>query len=263
MSKKFGDTEWWWLSHWNTGNMVDRLDHPPVHPEEKRVFNALQRLAQKGIVTITQIDQQGRAHYRINKAEFLSAINYDPSNSKPGKKAGTYYTYAEAKAKVQALNIKTVGEYRERFQSDPMLPSDPARTYGDEFEGWPAFCGKTKFSGLSADKYTYDEASAAAQRLGIQSKAEYEQRHHEDPRLPAVPSRFYGEQWPSEKPWFKFLGKVIQYRTLDQAAEAAQLLGCKTKRDYDQKHAKDPRLPRCPDAVYEDWAGWDDFLGKQ
>lgn len=73
--RDFNLTEWWWLSHWNTHKMVDRLDHPPVPPYSKRQFNAIQRLATKGIVTITQLDEQGRAHFRINKAEFEAAIN--------------------------------------------------------------------------------------------------------------------------------------------------------------------------------------------
>lgn len=189
----------------------------------------------------------------------------DPAlKKKPGKPQGEYYSYAEAKAKVQALGIKGIAAYRQYTRQegrDPLLPTDPHRIYGDEFEGWPTFCGKTAFAGLSVEKYTYEEASEAAQRLGIQTKDEYERRHHEDPRLPAVPSRVYAE-WPADKPWYKFLGKLIHYKTLAQASEAAQLLGCKTKRDYDEKRKKDPRLPSTPETMYEDWKGWEDFLGK-
>jgi hypothetical protein len=139
-----------------------------------------------------------------------------------GDIAGGYYTYAEAKVIVQGLGIRGIAAYREYTRQegrDAKLPTDPARTYKDEFEGWPAFCGKTAHAGLSVDKYaTFIEASEAAQRLGITDKADYEARHHLDPKLPAVPSRIYPD-WPADKPWFKFLGKLVQYTTLAQASE--------------------------------------------
>lgn len=137
----------------------------------------------------------------------------DPSElKKTGPKGKEHYTYAEAKAKVQALKVTGFTAYRAYCQSpyyDQKMPTDPLRTYGSEFEGWPTFCGKTEFVGLKADKYaTFAEASAAAQKLGITTKEDYRVRHHLDPKLPAVPSRFYAD-WPEKKPWYIFLGKKV------------------------------------------------------
>jgi len=52
---------------------------------------------------------------------------------------------------------------------------------------------------------TYEEASQAAQKLGIKLKTEYERRYKEDSRLPSTPNRTYKDSgWIN---WLVFLGK--------------------------------------------------------
>lgn len=45
-----------------------------------------------------------------------------------------FYTYAEAKAAVQALKIESQPEYTKRYREDQRLPSSPRRVYADT--GW-------------------------------------------------------------------------------------------------------------------------------
>ena len=170
-----------------------------------------------------------------------------------------YHPYVTAKALVQSLGILSLGQYREYTRSDkrdPLMPTDPARIYADEWEGWAAFCGKSQY----AAKYpTYEQASAAAQRLNIESKQAYQARYIEDSQLPIAPERVYAADW---KGWTRFLGGVDAYETLQEAAEAARKLKCTTSRDYDAKRSNDPRLPSAPDRKYKNWTGWADFLGN-
>lgn len=173
--------------------------------------------------------------------------------------ARQYYSYQDAKAFMQRLGISSRSEYREYTRNpdaDPLIPTDPQRTYAAEWEGWPGFCAKSQYH----EKYsTYEQASAAAQRLGVRSKQEYQKRYVEDPALPIAPERVYAADWTS---WTRFLGGVDPYPTLEEATQAARKLKCKTKRDYDVKRTEDPRLPASPDRMYEGWPGWAVFLGK-
>ena len=113
--------------------------------------------------------------------------------------------------------------------------------------------------------YTYAEAQAAAQALGIKSQPDYQQRYREDPRLPADPEKVYADVgWTC---WDNFLGreKPNLYSTYAEAQAAAQTLGITSQSDYQQRYSEDPRLPTYPSAVYASvgWANWYAFLGKE
>lgn len=52
------------------------------------------------------------------------------------------------------------------------------------------------------------------------------------------------------------------YPTWQEASVAARKLGFKTSREYFAAHSRDNRLHSQPRIFYEDFPGWDDFLGK-
>ncbi len=107
---------------------------------------------------------------------------------------------------------------------------------------------------------TYEEASEAAQRLGIKSYREYKSRYKEDLRLPASPNQAYKTQWKGMR---LFLGQEAKdfYKNLADASEAARKLGLKTHKTYKARYKEDPRLPAHPDQVYEsEWLSWPAFL---
>ncbi|MFZ5457785.1 VPA1269 family protein [Stutzerimonas stutzeri] len=171
-----------------------------------------------------------------------------------------FYTYAEAKAAVQALKIESQPEYTKRYREDQRLPSSPRRVYADTgWADWYCFLGNTKFS-----KYTYAEAQAAAQTLGVKCATDYKRRHSEDPRLPGCPRRYYAAAgWTG---WYGFLGKAMSpWYTYAEAQAAAQALGIKNPHDYKKRYREDVRLPSKPYRIYvhTGWAGWHDFLGTE
>ena len=74
---------------------------------------------------------------------------------------------------------------------------------------------------------TYEEASFAAQELGIKTKIEYTIRYKEDPKLPCHP-RTYKEKY---KGWSLFLNNKNSkqcYETYKEASLAAQKLNIKS-----------------------------------
>jgi len=119
-----------------------------------------------------------------------------------------------------------------------------------------------------ADFYqTWQEAGAAAQKLGIRSLSEYNIRYTEDPKLPAGIYEFYGKDFPGIK---KFLGDSYQprnrsvkrhfYPSWKEAAQGAANLGIMSRRHYVGKYREDPWLPSQPWRQYQDFPGWDEFI---
>lgn len=105
---------------------------------------------------------------------------------------------------------------------------------------------------------TWQEASAAAIKLGITDYRDYRKRCSADPRLPAAPYSFY-TNFPGVP---IFLGQGF-YPTWQEATAAAVKLKIKSSRVYRADYKKDPRLPSHPDLAYQDFPGWPVYLGKK
>ncbi|MCH4881045.1 integrase [Pseudomonas sp. TMW22090] len=169
----------------------------------------------------------------------------------------TYPTYDEAKAAVLALCIKDGRDYKTRRRQDPKLPAVPYQFYANKgWKGWYDFLGNKSF-------YTFDEAQAAAQRLGIKSGNDYFARYREDPKLPSDPKKIYAHSgWTG---WCQFLDKENHTYTYTEAQEVCQALGIKSSVDYTARYREDPKLPGGPHHSYakSGWTGWYEFLGKE
>lgn len=167
-----------------------------------------------------------------------------------------YPTWQEASVAAQRLEIKTAHEYWKRYKEDTKLPSR-IHAYPD-FPGWPVFLG-----GESKNPYsTWQEASEASIKLGIKSQRDYHKRHKEDHRLPGNPRSWYAD-FPGDYIFFGRVGRSSDlYPTCEEASTAAKQLGIKSGEEYKKSASKkDPRLPRAPNHVYEDFPGWPKFLG--
>ena len=161
-----------------------------------------------------------------------------------------YRTWEQASRSAQRLGVSTMSEYRERKSRDPRLPCNPDSYYRD----WP---GIAVF--LGADFYsTWQEASESTQRLGITRWAEYQAQHTQDPRLPAVPYKYY----PDYPGWRVFTGRPEIYPTWQEAGAAARALGIQHWADYSAFRAQDPRLPADPWRRYSDYPDWPAFIGR-
>ena len=119
---------------------------------------------------------------------------------------------------------------------------------------------------MKPSKYaTYQEASEATIKLGINSRQEYMKRYKEDSQLPSCPDKEYKNNgWVS---WYLFLGKEnrISYETYQEAHEAVLKLNISRGVDYRRRYKEDSRLPSCPDKEYKNngWVSWVKFFGKE
>ncbi|MCC4834953.1 integrase, partial [Shewanella sp. 10N.7] len=177
------------------------------------------------------------------------------------------YTTIEA-ASIAAINlgIKSRAEYNNRYQDDPRLHSTPHSFFRDD---WQAFGTWYGFLGNDIPDYypTIEAASKAAINLGIKSRAEYNNRFQEDPRLHSTPHSFYRDDWQAFGTWYGFLGNNIPdyYPTIEAASKAAINLGIKSQSEYKKRYKEDPRLHSNPHRFYrDDWQAygtWYGFLG--
>ena len=111
-----------------------------------------------------------------------------------------YATWQEASRAARRLGVKNYSEYKRRYTSDPRLPINPRRFYGD-YPGDSLYLHGTK----KVKKYkTWKLAAKAAQRLGIKNSNEYfdERKYLQDPKLPSSPWGQY-RNFPG---WPVFLG---------------------------------------------------------
>lgn len=178
----------------------------------------------------------------------------------PAKKI--FYTYAEAQAAVQMLEIKNRLEYSKRYREDSKLPASPDKAYiGEGWTNWYELLGNER-----PDFYpTYAEAQAAARGLGVKSRFEYNKRYREDPKLPGSPKSTYADAGWTD--WYDFLGnkRPDLYLTYAEAQAAAQALSIKSQSEYIKRYRQDPKLAACPHLTYSDagWTNWYDFLGNE
>ena len=170
-----------------------------------------------------------------------------------GQRLNPYQTYAQAKEAVKRLDITTEEEYRRDYRLDALLPKHPYRLYGTEWKGWKDYLTRhTKYATLA-------EASMAARKLGFSKQSDYESGYYIDPSLPRHPEDQYKSEW---KNWSRFHGRPDYYENFDEARAAATALDFYSKRDYIRRcKALDSALYIDPEKKYDDWAGWDNYLG--
>lgn len=118
-----------------------------------------------------------------------------------------------------------------------------------------------------------ERAVEACRRHGIKSKIALDCKRGLEPEIFAIDL----EALPGFTTWNDFFSKVnkvrrhipvterksgaIFYERLADAKKAVKRIGIRSRRGYRQHYHKDPFLPSMPDKVYEDWGGWNDFLG--
>ena len=95
------------------------------------------------------------------------------------------------------MDVSSKLEYQRRYKQDRKLPCDPGKMYKD-FPGWTVFLGRGFYE-------TWQEASAAAIKLGLSSERKYRQKRKQDPKLPSSPYTMY-KNFPS---WRKFFKKGV------------------------------------------------------
>ncbi|NQZ49310.1 MAG: hypothetical protein HRT95_03705 [Moritella sp.] len=164
-----------------------------------------------------------------------------------------YKTFSAASSAAVKLNIRDNEDYNLKFNQDPMLPVSPVSIYKDfnARGGWDKF--------LRLDKYTYKQASKVAINLGVVDALTYQEVRNKDIRLPISPECYY-DKFIILGAWDKFIQNTSKYASFNEASKAAVALGIVSLADYmligrngDANYTQDPRLPKDPNAYYNDF----------
>lgn len=173
-----------------------------------------------------------------------------------------YPTWQEASEAAVNLGITSEKEYNSRYREDERLPGGP-RSFYQNFPGFPEFLRQQRIH-RNSFYATWQKASAAARRMGITSRREYDRQYRSDPQLSSRPHKVYTD-FPG---WGKFLGtgNVMRsgdgvYSKMSQASRAAKALGFTKGSEYKTGYKKDPKLPSSPERKYNNFPGWQKFLG--
>ena len=104
---------------------------------------------------------------------------------------------------------------------------------------------------------SYEEAAQLCKENKIASPHDYRERYKEFKGLPSNPNITYKKSWTS---WTNFFGK--KYVTFEEAKQICHDNGIGSYVEYINRYKEFPGLPSST-AVYKEFRGWSDFIGKQ
>ena len=203
--------------------------------------------------------------------DFLGTGNI--SNSKK-----IYRDFDLAKAYIQALNFKTLDEFKQWSKSGkrpPDIPSRPDQVYGrtGQWTDWGDFLGTGNISNSKKEWRDYRLAGDYVRSQGITTETQFHEWSDaglRPPDIPAAPHWVYARlgQW---KGWGDFLktGNTnnIEWRDYYLAEAYIRPLGFERReqfRKWSAEGLRPPDIPANPDRVYGrmgQWQGWRIFLG--
>lgn len=174
-----------------------------------------------------------------------------------------FVSYEEAKAYAQSIGVKTLAAWKE-LDLPANIPRGPSAYYRSMWSTEDFFGKKMR---------TFDEARIWARASGISSSTKWRRAHKagvmpED--LPGAPDDYYRAAWQG---WGNFLGTESKvggqfgfrkaWRPFAFARIFARASGIATSKAWKANRDLPADIPRCPNAVYEEWVSWADWFGTR
>jgi len=126
------------------------------------------------------------------------------------RSTGDFQPFADARAFVRRLGLKTQKDYAAWSQTTdrpPDIPSNPYNAYGDEWTNWTDWLGQQGADGFRP----FEEARVYARSLGFKGRKEWAEhiRSAEFPKdLPIWPDYGYKDHWQGWNDWLGTEGKL-------------------------------------------------------
>ncbi len=201
----------------------------------------------------------------------------------------TFRPFEDARAFVRTLGIKSPGEWEDYRRGEHRLgpkpkdiPSRPDNTYRTSWVSWGDWLGYQPWN--NRQWRPFSEARQFVHTLGLKSLDEWQSYRvgrmpHLPPRpddIPSHPHTVYTTKhgWRGYGDWVGngvLRGPQLPPRDFAAAREFARSLGLKTANEWASYSAskmphlgkRPPDIPARPRKKYpEQWAGWDDWLGR-
>ena len=186
-----------------------------------------------------------------------------------------YRAFVKARRFVHKLKLKSHNEWKDYYRSGKLpkdIPTNPGNIYKNK--GWN---GIADWLGNSSNRYlnyvNFSEARKHARTLKLSSNKEwreYSKSNKKPKNIPASPARVYKNTgWNG---WTDFLDNRKRWnyekkvRPFSEAKLYAQKMKVKSAKEWmslSKQKFLPKDLPSKPQNRYEEWKGWNDFLGKE
>ena len=259
-------------------NQVQTSSHRWMSFEEAKAF-----IRSEGIQTSIEFEEWKRSGKRpedfpsnpdkIYKKEWISWGDFFGTGSIAHRKK-EFMSFEEAKAFIRNEGIQTSAEFEAWKRSGKRpedFPSNPHRTYKEEWTGWVDFLGTENALSGKKEFMNFEEAQAFIWSEGIQTRREFEAWSRSGKRpedFPANPQRTYKKEWAG---WGNFLetgnisNRKKEFMSFEDAKTFIRNEGIQTRMEFEawKRAGKRPEdFPSNPHRTYkEEWTGWVDFLG--
>jgi len=183
--------------------------------------------------------------------------------------------FEEARAYIRSLKLKNLDEWRKYYPTEEKpknIPSDPPRTYRDEWKDWNDWLGTDNRQYNKGEWLPFEEAKAYVQSLRLRNIKEwkkYAKSKQKPKNIPSCPYVTYKEEWTDWNNWLGTNNKQhnkVEWLPFEEARTYAQSLGLKNAKEWEKycTSVKKPNnIPYDPPNAYKDeWRGWSDWLGK-
>lgn len=173
------------------------------------------------------------------------------------KKESKFLSFEDLQIKVLAAAVKTREEYGLQHKMHAGWPSSPPYQYKSKWPGWSKFLGREVKELLS-----FYELQQEVRDAGIRGVMDYVKRYKEHTGWPSEPSQIYKDQWLG---WGNFCRGETKKEPLaleDLTAEVKRS-GITSSAHYFGKYKEYAGWPAQPHRFYNNWPGWEKFLGKE
>lgn len=186
--------------------------------------------------------------------------------------------FNEARSWARSLNLCSEREWRlHRKQGLPVgIPTNPNRTYKDDWRGWPDWLGSqnhvknpSKFYQRKFKSFRDCQKWALKEKIKSQTEWNFRSKNNLLPRdVPSNPDKKYVKDWKS---WGDFLQtgfvayKLRKWLPFREVKKWAKLNNIRTRDAWFEARRKGNlpnNIPVLLDKVYkEEWQGWENFFG--
>ena len=183
----------------------------------------------------------------------IATINFD------------YRTFKEARKFVQQLDLKRQKdweEYRKSGKKPQDIPSNPHRTYKEEWKGIGDWLGTGRIATQDTTYRPFKEAREFVKKLGLQSGSEWTSYCKSDKKPQDIPyntKKVYKKDWKGMGDWLG-TGTIatykIKYRSFIEARKFSQQLHLNDNKSwtkYCNSGNKPDDIPSAPWQVYKKW----------
>jgi len=186
-----------------------------------------------------------------------------------------FRSFEDARKFVHTLNLKSGKYWKEYCKSDNKpgdIPNHPIDVYKKYWKGMGDWLGTGTIAPSQRKYLSFEDTKKYARKLNFKNKEQW-YIHARSGKLPKnIPRNpqttlFYKKEWNG---WENFLGKKTtskKYRKIldfNDARKFVHSLRIKGQREwgiYSKSGKKPDNIPANPSRAYENWNGWQDWLG--